>query len=141
MTDNTEPTIDTLKANILTEFKQVLKLAPADYTENCTNVVMSLVDEYVADEEKPKGIVIYKTDGSVLFESSKDTLREAVLEKYSIDANLCDANLRGADLCDANLLGAELASAKFYGKGGEQKLNRSQLPDFLAALGFVIEED
>ncbi len=50
MTDNTEPTIDTLKANILTEFKQVLKLAPADYTENCTNVVMSLVDEYVANQ-------------------------------------------------------------------------------------------
>ena len=50
MTNNTEPTIDTLKANILTEFKQVLKLAPADYTENCTNVVMSLVDEYVADQ-------------------------------------------------------------------------------------------
>lgn len=25
---------------ILTEFKQVYKLAPADYTENCTNVVM-----------------------------------------------------------------------------------------------------
>ena len=46
----TEPTIDTLKANILTEFKQVLKLAPADYTENCTNVVMSLVDEYIADQ-------------------------------------------------------------------------------------------
>ena len=50
MTNNTEPTIDTLKANILTEFKQVLKLAPADYTENCTNVVMSLVDEYAADQ-------------------------------------------------------------------------------------------
>ncbi len=50
MTDGTEPTIDTLKANILTEFKQVLKLAPADYTENCTNVVMSLVDEYIADQ-------------------------------------------------------------------------------------------
>ena len=43
MTDGTEPTIDTLKANILTEFKQVLKLAPADYTENCTNVVMSII--------------------------------------------------------------------------------------------------
>jgi len=127
--------------------------------------------KYVADEEKPKGVVIYKTDGSVLFESSKDTLKEAVLEKYARDADLrgaylCDANLlgaelrgadlRGADLCGAdllgaelcdanllgaNLLGAELASAKFYGKGGEQKLKRSQLPDFLAALGFVIEED
>lgn len=32
-----------LREAILTEFKQVLKLAPADYTENCTNVVMSLI--------------------------------------------------------------------------------------------------
>jgi hypothetical protein len=32
-----------LRENILTEFKQVLKLAPADYTESCTNVVMSLI--------------------------------------------------------------------------------------------------
>jgi len=34
---------DELRAEILTEFKQVHKLAPADYTENCTNVVMSLI--------------------------------------------------------------------------------------------------
>ena len=32
-----------LRAEILTEFKQVHKLAPADYTENCTNVVMSII--------------------------------------------------------------------------------------------------
>lgn len=36
---------DELRKEILTEFKQVLKLAPADYTENCTNVVMSLFDQ------------------------------------------------------------------------------------------------
>lgn len=36
--------IDKLRAEILIEFKQVLKLAPADYTENCTNVVMSLIE-------------------------------------------------------------------------------------------------
>lgn len=34
---------ETLKEQILTEFKQVHKLAPADYTENCTNVVMSIM--------------------------------------------------------------------------------------------------
>mgnify|MGYP006921434158 CR=1 FL=1 len=34
---------DELRAEILTEFKQVHKLAPADYTENCTNVVMSII--------------------------------------------------------------------------------------------------
>ena len=32
-----------LRAEILTEFKQVHKLAPDDYTENCTNVVMSII--------------------------------------------------------------------------------------------------
>lgn len=35
-----------LRAAILTEFKQVHKLAPADYTENCTNVVMSLISDH-----------------------------------------------------------------------------------------------
>ena len=34
---------DELRAEILTEFKQVHKLAPDDYTENCTNVVMSII--------------------------------------------------------------------------------------------------
>jgi len=34
---------DELRAAVLTEFKQVHKLAPADYTENCTNVVMSII--------------------------------------------------------------------------------------------------
>lgn len=37
-----------LRAKILTEFKQVLKLAPTDYTENCTNVVMSLIASHIA---------------------------------------------------------------------------------------------
>lgn len=32
-----------LREQVLTEFKQVLRLAPTDYTENCTNVVMTLV--------------------------------------------------------------------------------------------------
>lgn len=32
-----------LREQVLTEFKNVLRLAPTDYTENCTNVVMSLL--------------------------------------------------------------------------------------------------
>ena len=60
-------------------------------------------------------------------------------------ANLHGANLRVADLSGANLRGADLSEAemqnvKFYGRGGKKPLKRSQLPDFLAALGFVIEE-
>jgi hypothetical protein len=41
-------TLDELRENILTEFKQVLKLAPSDYTENCTNVVMSMVSDLIS---------------------------------------------------------------------------------------------
>ena len=42
-TDTNQASEDELRAEILTEFKQVHKLAPADYTENCTNVVMSIM--------------------------------------------------------------------------------------------------
>ena len=42
-TDTNQASGDELRAAVLTEFKQVHKLAPADYTENCTNVVMSII--------------------------------------------------------------------------------------------------
>ena len=97
---------------------------------------------------------------NVIFESEKTTWKEAVEEAKANgismrganlrEANLREAglrgadlygvNLRGADLYGADLHGAELCNAKFYGKGGTKKLKKSQLPDFLAALGFVIEE-
>ena len=63
-------------------------------------------------------------------------LREANLR----GANLREADLIRADLYGANLHGVELCNAKFYGRGGKQKLKKSQLPDFVAALGFIIEE-
>jgi len=63
-TDTNQASEDELRAEILTEFKQVHRLAPADYTENCTNVVMSIirteklkllaeVRERVVGEDKP----------------------------------------------------------------------------------------
>jgi uncharacterized protein YjbI with pentapeptide repeats len=56
------------------------------------------------------------------------------------DADLSGANLSDADLRDADLRDAEFMGAKFYGKGGTKSLKQSQLKDFLAALGFVIED-
>ena len=41
--------------------------------------------------------------GSILWESEKETLKEAVVEKNDRDANLRDADLYGADLRGANL--------------------------------------
>jgi uncharacterized protein YjbI with pentapeptide repeats len=55
-------------------------------------------------------------------------------------ADLCSTNLSGADLCSANLSDTEMQNVKFYGKGGSKILKKSQLPAFLLALGFVIEE-
>jgi len=54
------------------------------------------------------------------------------------EADLRDANLSEANLRDANLSEADLGEAKFYGKGGEQKLTKKQVPEFLEALGFKI---
>ena len=68
--------------------------------------------------------------GSVLWESTKETVAEAVKEKFERDANLhgadlhgadlhgadlCGADLYGADLCGANLHGADLCGADLYG--------------------------
>ena len=44
-------TQEDIKLQILTEFKQVLKLAPTDYTENYTNVVMSIIDNLLNVKE------------------------------------------------------------------------------------------
>ena len=82
-------------------------------------------------EEKVIGLAIKnRWIGSIIFQSTKTTYKEAVAEKLAIDANLRDADLRDA----------ELACAKFYGKGGTKPLKRSQLPAFLGALGFIIED-
>ena len=62
-------------------------------------------------------------------------LRGADLE----DADLRGANLRDADLRGANLRGADFYHTKFFGKGGQTKINKDQLDDFLKALGVVVD--
>jgi hypothetical protein len=65
---------------------------------------------------KTKNKITLKTIfGDVLWESSKETVTEAVKEKYARDANLRDANLRDANLRDANLRGADLRGADLRG--------------------------
>ena len=134
------------------------------------------------DSEKTKGVTLYKRDGSILAETDKRTVIEAVLSSkanlygadlYEADlreadlreadlygANLYEADLSGADLSGANLReadlyganlyeadlskanlsGANLSGAKFYGRGGNTKIKKSQIGDFLTALGVVAEE-
>ena len=125
------------------------------------------VDQVDVETDKPIGIAIKsRHDESIIYQSTKPTLKEAVVEAVENDANLRSANLSGADLRDANLRdadmrganlsgtylsganliganlrGAELQNASFYGQGGDKELKRSQLVDFLHALGFNIVED
>jgi len=69
-------------------------------------------------------------------------LSEADLRGANLrDADLYGADLRNTDLYGANLRNTDLSCAKFSGCDDLTSLKRSQLPDFLAALGFVIEED
>ena len=93
-------------------------------------------------EEKVVGLTIKnRWTGSIIFQSTKTTFKEAIIEKgdaYLRCADLSGADLSGADLRDADLSGAELNSAKFWGKGGTKKLTKKQLPDFLNALGFQV---
>ena len=128
-----------------------------------------LKDQLLPKEEKKVGIEIKSYVGSVLFKSSKTTIKEAVEEAVSKDVSLIGANLegaylkganlrganlegaylKGADLEDANLRGANLEGADledadfyhahFYGKGGNTKIKANQLDDFLIALGVVVD--
>ncbi len=124
--------------------------------------------KYIAekDKEEPKGYVIKnRYNNSEIFVSTKNNVRDAVIEAVEQGANLEGADLAGADLWGANLEGAnlwganlfganlreanlreadlegaELFNAKFYGKGGTSKLKRNQVETFLKALGFIVED-
>ena len=128
------------------------------------------VKKYIAEveskkEEKVVGIRIETRLGNLIFQSTKTTMKEAVLERLASGADLSGADLRGADLSDADLRdanlsgadlsgadlsgadlrgadlrGAELTSAKFYGRGGTKVIKKANLSGFLGALGFVLEE-
>jgi len=148
-----------------------------------------IAEKYGAKKEvKTVGIAIRSVWGSLLFQSSKTTLVDAIREANLSGANLREANLSGADLSEAdlseadlsganlsgadlsganlreaNLSGADLSEAdlsganlreanlsgadlpdlykaKFHGTGGQTKIKKSQLDDFLKKLGVVAED-
>ena len=106
-----------------------MSITKKEVLENIEQVKKNIEEsEKESKTEKVVGIEIRSIFGNVIFRSTKTTFVEAIRDAY-----LSGANLRGA-----NLREAELMSAKFYGKGGTKQLKKSQLPDFLGALGFVI---
>ena len=139
---------------IITNMKYILKNKEIELTQE-------EVQEIVKQNTTPKGIEIKnRFTGDIIFSSTKDTMKEAVEEAvesganlyeaslneadlrgaYLSEASLNEANLYGANLSGADLRGAEMQNAKFYGKGGETKINKDQVEDFHKALGIVVTD-
>ena len=163
---NQQPIEDNTK---LTTKENIMKITLNGNELELTDAqVKDIIAKYPKQEAKTLGISIKSrwAEGTIVFQSTKTTIREAVIEAVNSkadlrgadlsradlrgadlngadlrEANLSGANLSGANLSGADLRRAELQNAKFYGRGGTRPLKRSQLPDFLRALGFVIEED
>jgi len=102
--------------------------------------IKEAVEEAVANRANLYGANLRETDLRGANLRGADLSEANLYEANLSEANLYGANLYEANLSEANLSEAELQNAKFYGKGGTSKLKRSQVPDFLAALGFVIED-
>ena len=88
--------------------------------------------KYVNEVDTKKEVKIEiknRWTGDILFSSTKETIREAVIEAVAKGANLEGADLKGADFYNT----------KFYGKGGTKELTKKQVPVFLKALGFKVK--
>ena len=123
-------------------------------SDDTWDTIKDQVKEGELEDKKKSKIEIKTISGSILWESEKETIKEAVVEAVEKganlrganlrDANLEDANLEDADLVGANLGGAYLKNAdfyhtKFYGKDGTTKIKKNQVDDFFKALGIVVE--
>ena len=141
-----------------------MSISREDVLSNLDQVKAYILEAENKKEEKVIGIAIKnRFTGSIIFQSTKTTYKEAIQEKG--DKNLRGANLRGADLSEADLSGAdlreanlsgadlsgadlrgadlseaELQNAKFYGHGGSVKIRKENLAGFLGALGFILED-
>ena len=74
--------------------------------------------KYVSEkeQEETKGFVIKNwKDGSEIYVSKADNVREAVIEAVKEGADLYEADLRGAELCEADLREANLREAELSG--------------------------
>ena len=137
-----------------------MSIKKEDVLNNLEEVKKYILEAENKKEEKVIGIAIKnRFTGSIIFQSTKTTYKEAVEEANLREANLSganlseanlseadlsganlrEANLREANLSGANLREAELHNAKFYGRGGHIKIKKENLAGFLGALGFDLE--
>ena len=105
------------------------------------------IKQSTKEETRPEKTVIRKIDGSVLYESDKETIREAVVEavKFGVvlfyadlsHAFLSGADLSYADLSDADLSDTDLSGAKTeYCKVNFSSSEKEQAKQFIEGLVF-----
>ena len=99
-------------------------------SDDTWDTIKDQVIEGELKEKKKSKIEIKTISGSILWESEKETIKEAVVEAVE----------KGANLEDANLEGANFYHTKFYGKNGTTKIKKNQVDDFFKALGIVVED-
>ena len=117
-----------------------MSLSKQEVLENLDEV-KKYVDEIenVKEKDEKKFEIKNRFTGDVIYQSLKTTYIDVVEEAVAEGANLRDADLEDADLRDANLRDADFYHTKFFGKGGQTKINKDQLDDFLIALGVVVD--
>ena len=127
-----------------------MKITKEAVLENLEEVKKYIQEEENKKEEKVLGIAIKnRWTGNIIFQSTKTTYKEAVREALDSGSDLSGSDLRysdlrgsdlsGSDLRGSDLRGSEMQNVKLYGRGGNSKIKRNQLDDFLRALGFIIE--
>ena len=82
-------------------------------------------------------VQIKSTSGSLLFEFEGETLKEAVIEAVSKNADLYGADLYGANLRGANLRGVDLRGADLYGANLRGAKN---IPEFQLVETIIVPE-
>ena len=96
-----------------------MSIKKEDVLNNLEIVKAYILEAETKKEEKVLGIAIKnRFTGKIIFQSTKTTYKEAIIEKGDANlygADLRDANLRGANLRGADLYGADLRGADLYG--------------------------
>jgi uncharacterized protein YjbI with pentapeptide repeats len=89
-----------------------MKITKEQVLENLEDVKKYIQEAETKKEEKVVGIAIKnRFTGSIIFQSTKTTFKDAVEEANLCEADLCEADLSGADLSGADLSGADLSGA------------------------------
>jgi len=87
-------------------------------------------DQIGSEEKTNDGVKIYHVDGSVLYESSKYTTREAVEEAIENEANLREANLEGVNFGEPTLRKPIFGEQNFTEKVGMKNSKKIRLRTF-----------